>query len=72
MSPHSIKTRCRCAHFFETGRKSANLEENIYNAYPCVSRQRLRSASKRPSERDSHVTSGANVLPEGRQDPGSR
>ncbi|KAG1967340.1 hypothetical protein F2P79_002807 [Pimephales promelas] len=43
-----------------------------YDACPRVSRQRLRSASKRPLERDRHVTSSANVLPEGRQDPGSR
>ncbi|KTF89946.1 hypothetical protein cypCar_00040616 [Cyprinus carpio] len=43
-----------------------------YDACPSVSRQRLRSAFKRPLERDRHVTSSANVLPEGRQDPGSR
>ncbi|KAI7803867.1 hypothetical protein IRJ41_012776 [Triplophysa rosa] len=43
-----------------------------YDACPCVFRQKLRSASKRPLERDRHVTSSANVLPEGRQDPGSQ
>ncbi|KAL7850459.1 hypothetical protein SRHO_G00198080 [Serrasalmus rhombeus] len=43
-----------------------------YDACSDVARQRLRSASKRPLEKDRHVTSGANVLPEGRQDPGSQ
>ncbi|MGH0149337.1 UNVERIFIED_CONTAM: hypothetical protein FKN15_017991 [Acipenser sinensis] len=51
----------------------AKLDVKIYYAcLRCFPRQRLRSACKRPLERDCHVTPGANVLPEGRQDPGSR